>query len=227
MLRRSAAVRHGRAAACDSRFFKAIGARHLGRFVDPSVIRCNSVAMPKKPLVVAIDGPPERIISEIRAVVESIDPELAVHRLAPMTEVVGRGARRERFALVVIATFCDCVADACGYRTLWRAGLRSSRTRTRDRNPGRSRRNGCADTRQHPAPGQRRNICGLMVGTVGALVLGRGLTSFTSGISPSDPRILAATAVLLTATGLLASWLPARRAACIEPGVAILRDSLC
>jgi putative ABC transport system permease protein len=34
-----------------------------------------------------------------------LDPELVVHRAAPMTEVVGRGKSRERFALVLIAAF--------------------------------------------------------------------------------------------------------------------------
>jgi putative ABC transport system permease protein len=62
---------------------------------------------------------------------------------------------------------------------------------------------------------------GLVTGTAGALVLARWLTSLTFGISPSDPRILAAAAVILTMTGLVAAWLPARRAARIEPRVAI------
>jgi putative ABC transport system permease protein len=62
---------------------------------------------------------------------------------------------------------------------------------------------------------------GLIGGTVGALVLGRWLTSLAFGISPSDPRIVVTAAVVLTTTALLAAWLPARRAARVEPRIAM------
>lgn len=62
---------------------------------------------------------------------------------------------------------------------------------------------------------------GLLAGSAGALLLGRWLSSLVFAISPSDPRIFAATALLLAITGLIASWLPARRASRVEPTVAI------
>ena len=49
---------------------------------------------------------------------------------------------------------------------------------------------------------------GLVVGVAGALVLGRWLSSLVFQISPWDVRILAATALLLTVTALIAAWLP-------------------
>ena len=55
--------------------------------------------------VVATDHPPERILPAVRAVVAAIDPELVVYRAAAMTDVVGRGASRERFALVLMGAF--------------------------------------------------------------------------------------------------------------------------
>jgi ABC-type antimicrobial peptide transport system permease subunit len=62
---------------------------------------------------------------------------------------------------------------------------------------------------------------GLAVGTAGALVLGRWLSSLVFQVSPWDVRVLAATAVLLTLAALLAAWLPARRASRIEPRTAM------
>ena len=62
---------------------------------------------------------------------------------------------------------------------------------------------------------------GLVAGTAGALIIGRWLSSLVFETSPSDPRILLGTAVLLTLTGLTAAWLPARRAARVEPRIAI------
>ena len=55
--------------------------------------------------VVATELPPERILGDVRAAIAAMDPELVVHRAAPMTEVVGRGVSRERFALVLMGAF--------------------------------------------------------------------------------------------------------------------------
>jgi putative ABC transport system permease protein len=62
---------------------------------------------------------------------------------------------------------------------------------------------------------------GLVVGTFGALVLGRWLSSLVFEISPWDPRILLVSALLLTITGLVSAWLPARRAARVAPRTAM------
>ena len=62
---------------------------------------------------------------------------------------------------------------------------------------------------------------GLVAGIAGAMVLGRWLSSLVFEISPSDPRILLATASLLTITGLVAAWLPARRASRVAPRIAM------
>jgi putative ABC transport system permease protein len=63
---------------------------------------------------------------------------------------------------------------------------------------------------------------GVCLGAACALALGRLLSSLIFGVSPSDPFALGLAFVALTATALLASYLPARRAASIDP-VAALR----
>ena len=55
--------------------------------------------------VVATELQPERILADVRATVSALDPELVVHRAAPMTDVLGRGTRREQFALVLMGAF--------------------------------------------------------------------------------------------------------------------------
>ena len=62
---------------------------------------------------------------------------------------------------------------------------------------------------------------GLVVGIAGAAGLGRVLASLLFETSPSNARVLMATAALLTVVASLAAWLPARRAARIDPRVAI------
>jgi putative ABC transport system permease protein len=64
---------------------------------------------------------------------------------------------------------------------------------------------------------------GIALGLAGFLALARLLASFLYGVGTADPlSLLAATAVLLGA-GLLAAWLPARRASRIDPAL-VLRE---
>jgi len=59
------------------------------------------------------------------------------------------------------------------------------------------------------------------VGLVGALMLGRWLGALAFGIAPSDPRILTISALVLALVAILAAWLPAQRAARLEPRIAM------
>jgi ABC-type antimicrobial peptide transport system permease subunit len=171
--------------------------------------------------VVATTLPPQRMLSAVRAVVAASDPELAVHQAVPLAEILGRGTRRERFALVLLGTFagvCLLLASVGLYGVLAYAvrqrtqeiGVRIALGATR----AQIRR---MVLRLASVP----IVAGLLAGSVGALLLGRWLTSLAFGISPSDPRIVAAAAVILTTIGLVAAWLPAARAARVEPRIAI------
>ena len=62
---------------------------------------------------------------------------------------------------------------------------------------------------------------GVVAGVAGALVLGRWLSALVFEVSPSDPRILLATALVLAGVAILAAWLPAQRAARVEPRMAM------
>ena len=62
---------------------------------------------------------------------------------------------------------------------------------------------------------------GLAAGLAGALLLTRLLGSLLIDVRPSDPLILATVAFVLGGSALAASWLPARRAARIDPAEAL------
>ena len=62
---------------------------------------------------------------------------------------------------------------------------------------------------------------GIVVGLVGALALMRLLRALLFGVSPTDPVALAGAAVLLIAVSAAASWIPARRAASLDPAQAL------
>jgi putative ABC transport system permease protein len=62
---------------------------------------------------------------------------------------------------------------------------------------------------------------GGVTGLAGSLVASRLVASQLYGVSTSDPLTLAAIVALLTVATLLACWLPARRAARVDPMVAL------
>ena len=58
---------------------------------------------------------------------------------------------------------------------------------------------------------------GLAVGVPGALALGRLIESQLYGVAPTDPVTLVSCGVLLIGVALVSAWIPARRAARIDP----------
>ena len=171
--------------------------------------------------VVSTTLPPERIFANVRNEVAALDPELAVYRAAPLTDVVGRGTRRERFALVLMGAFAgvSLLLAALGLY-----GVLAYTVRQRTQEIG--IRMALGATASHVRALVLRQAAfvvaiGLVAGLGGALALGRWLTSLVFEISPWDPRILLAAALLLTMTALFAAWLPARRASLVAPKIAI------
>jgi ABC-type antimicrobial peptide transport system permease subunit len=60
-------------------------------------------------------------------------------------------------------------------------------------------------------------VTGIAIGLVIALAGGRLISTLLYGVSPRDPVVFAATTTLLLVISMLASWLPARRAARLNP----------
>ena len=70
----------------------------------------------------------------------------------------------------------------------------------------------------------RLAVVGVAIGIVGALVLARLVASLLFGVTPTDPLTFAAVVAVLTSVAALAGYLPAARAARIEP-MSALRTS--
>jgi macrolide transport system ATP-binding/permease protein len=72
--------------------------------------------------------------------------------------------------------------------------------------------------------GMRLVMIGLMLGLIGAFVLTRALASMLLGVGATDPMTFAGVAVLLAAVAFLACYIPARRAARVDPLVALRQE---
>ena len=64
-------------------------------------------------------------------------------------------------------------------------------------------------------------LAGIAVGLAAAFAGSRLIESLLYGVSPRDPAVFAATTLTLLAVALLACWLPARRAASVDPLIAL------
>ena len=65
---------------------------------------------------------------------------------------------------------------------------------------------------------------GVVVGILSALALTRLAKSLLFSLSPNDPLTFIAVAVIILVAALIAAWLPARRAAKIDPLIALRQD---
>ena len=72
--------------------------------------------------------------------------------------------------------------------------------------------------------GMRLVIAGLVVGCGLALVLARVVSGFLYGVSATDPLVYGAAIVVLGSIGVLASWVPARRAARVDVAKTLRAD---
>jgi ABC-type antimicrobial peptide transport system permease subunit len=72
--------------------------------------------------------------------------------------------------------------------------------------------------------GARLAVSGVAIGVCAALLLTRAMQTLLYGVSPFDPATFAAVAGLLGAVALVACWVPARRAARVDPMTALRHE---
>ena len=152
-----------------------------------------------------------------------VDPDLPVARMRSMEQVVGLSMSWRQTPMRLLSAFAIIgllLASTGVYGVL--AYYVSQRTREIGVRAalGASRRQLSAlVVRQSMLP----IAAGVVAGIAGSFASGRLLQELLYQVQPGDPQVIAVIVTLLVAVGLLASWLPARRAASIDPVVA-LRD---
>ncbi|MEP6691967.1 MAG: ABC transporter permease [Gemmatimonadaceae bacterium] len=180
---------------------------------------------PTMSLVVRTTGEPTRYAGVIRAVVLGLDPNQPLYNVRPFEQVVARTLAARRFQMLlligfaVVAVFLAAVgvygllAYAVAQRTR-ELGIRVA-LGARDRDIYR------VVLRQAGA----RIAVGLALGGAAAIAGSRSVSSLLFEVSPWDPATLAGAIVLLAIVGLIASYIPARRAAHVDPALAFRREN--
>jgi putative ABC transport system permease protein len=172
-------------------------------------------------LVLHTSLPPSSLTPQVRRVLGQIDSSLPLFSVRTMDQVVADNAQGQQFFSLLVGSFAALavVLAAVGiygvlsYAVTQRTreiGIRISLGASRGRVLGEVMREG-----------MRLAAIGLVAGMAGALASGRVLASFLHEVTPADPLVLVITAGLLAMVALVACYLPARRAARLDPMAAL------
>ncbi len=167
--------------------------------------------------------PPAALRQSIEGVVREADPSVPIVRLRDMDGVFAESIRRPRLLAQLLGGFRRPGAAARGDRHLRRAVVHGRRTPPRDRHPhGAWRRPG-----QRAGAGDEAGLVlttvGIVAGLAGAFALNRLIASLLFGVQPTDPTTMVAVVATITLVAAVACWIPAWRAARVDPNV-VLRD---
>jgi len=172
-------------------------------------------------LVLRTSGDPLTITGPIRALMRDMDPMLPLYDIRPMTEVVQRSMARLSFITIVLgaAAVVTLLLGAIGLY-----GVMTYLVTLRTRELGVRLALG-AQPREVATMMTRQGLVLTGIGVAGGLALfvavARFLRSFLFGVAPGDPVTLVAASLMLVAIAALASWIPARRAARVDPALTL------
>ena len=175
-------------------------------------------------VIVSSTGRPELIATATQNAVRRIDPSIPLYAARPMSDVVSRAEARTRFTLLMlgVASSIALVLGAVGiYGVIaYLVSLRTKEIAVRLALGARASEVRGMVVRQ--AMGVA--VVGVIGGVGGAVAMTRALGSLLFGVSPTDVVTLAASACALLVVATAASWLPARRAAGVDPALALRGD---
>jgi len=199
-------------------------------------VRDNAVARPPDPeiylplaqnttraltLVAYAPERPQAAMQALRGAVAAVDPERPLAAVGTFDELVSQSLASSRLLTVLLAVFAS-VALLLSLLGIY--GVTAYAVGQRRREIGVRMALG-ADRRRVVAlvlsGGGLLVALGLALGVALSLLLGRALVGLLYGVTPGDPTTLTAAALLLAAAAAGACWLPARRAARIDPVTAL------
>jgi len=171
-----------------------------------------------------VSGDPIAAVPALKAAVAAFDADVTVDNIATMEQIVGRAFAPWRFSTIIVSAFS---VMALAFAAVGLAALIAYAVTRRTREIGVRVALGA----------QRRDIVGLLVtegawmtfgglasGMLIAWILRRSVASLLFGVSPEDASTYGGVTALLVVVSLLAAYLPARRAARIDPAAALRSD---
>jgi len=201
--------------------------RNAGLRADPQPTLAapySLVAPLQRALAVRSSGDPNLLLNPVRAEVRAMDPDQPLGRPITLSELQGQEIVQPRFTMALFSAFAAlglALAAAGIYSVL------SFHVTRRTHELG--VRMALGAPRRHVlglmlTMGGRLVLMGLIVGVAASLASTRLLRSQLFGVQPADPLAYAAVVLMLGLVTLVACYIPARRAASVDPIVALRQE---
>jgi putative ABC transport system permease protein len=175
-------------------------------------------------VVVRLASEPNSIVQAIRQEIRRLDSDIAIAGIQPLEVVISNSMGQRSFTAALLTVFAG-IALLLATSGLY--GLLAYAVNQRVREIGIRMALGASrrTVLQHILnDGLRLILPGIAAGTIGALAATRLLSDLLFGVKAVDPVTFAATAAFLTLIGILACYIPARKAASVDPLVALRND---
>jgi predicted permease len=167
---------------------------------------------------------PTALGQAVRKAVMSLNPQYLVTEMRPLTDYVDKARSATRFALVLIGVFATIAALLAAVGLY---GVVSSIVRQRTSEIGIRMAFGAQSMsifRLVIGQGLKMSAIGIGIGLVIAVAATRVMSSMLVDVRPTDPITFVVMALLFLGIAAAACWLPARRAAGMDPNVALRQE---
>lgn len=195
----------------------------LDREPPPTVYWCGGTIQPGTFFLVRTHGEPESMAGTLRRRIHELEPQRSVYDLTPLTGHISEAYAENRLRTVLLAFFA---ATAIALASVGLYGTLSYMVNIRRREVALRMALGALRTqvvRQFLGQGLLVSLLGCLAGLALAVALGRILSGMLYRVSVIDVATLGSVVVIVLAVSILASLLPAVRAARMDP-MRILRE---
>ncbi|HTQ61813.1 MAG TPA: ABC transporter permease [Candidatus Solibacter sp.] len=170
------------------------------------------------------DGDPSKYANDVRAAIKAFDSHLLLTDLQPMDAVIEKAQSGTRFSLLLIGAFAVIAALLAGVGLY---GVLATVVRQRTSEIGIRMALGAQPGNIFQlvvGQGLRLTAIGVAAGLFAAFAVTREMASMVVGIKVTDPLTFIMMAVLFFLIAAMSAWLPARRAASLDPTAALLEQ---
>jgi putative ABC transport system permease protein len=193
--------------------------------VQPEVYAPHTQDTPNEmSVLVRASDSPGALLPQIKRTVATVDAAIALYDVRTMDEVIAGTLAEERFSTMLLGGFA---LTALLLAAVGLYGIVAYNVMERTREIGVRMALG-ANRRDVLSMvvwgGIRVVLAGVALGLLGAFAVSRILATFLFRTPPTDPLVLASVALLLLIAGVMATYVPARRASLVDPATSLRAD---